>query len=527
MKRILSLALVALMALSASIMAAPAMAEEKPPYVEITVEVFDRGTDGGRTDPTNNYWTDWIKAKVLEDENIGVTFVAVSRWEETPQLNNMMAAGNAPDVCFTYDISLLTNYRDLGGIIDLAPYIGALLPDLDALLGPDASIPGRNLIQRNMDPDTGAIFYIPARRMNPAGANTFIRKDWLDTLGLPLPATRQEFHDALVAFKEQDPGGIGSENVVPFTMTPDVRWRAGILIDSFLDPSLSDKERWVNTIIGTNQNFLLPDIKEGYRFLNQMFHEGLIDPDFFLHTDDVHSDNLIKSGAAGAFIHNWDQAYRDSPGLLRDLQENVPGADIVVIDTFENSAGEYTKFNYDAAGLNFFIPVTSEARVEAALRYVNWLARFENFHFLQFGEEGLNHVIENGVPKLLAVDGPSIQNSPQNIDYTISMNGVYLGDPDLTARALANSYSVDAAYITNAFAIALNGGRALPVVPVTLSAAGPYAEDLRVKGEVLMTTVVTAAPDQFDAVWDSLIADWLASGAQEIIDERAEKFFEP
>ena len=40
------------------------VADEKPPYSEITVEVFDRGTDGGKTDPTNNYYTDWIKQNV-------------------------------------------------------------------------------------------------------------------------------------------------------------------------------------------------------------------------------------------------------------------------------------------------------------------------------------------------------------------------------------------------------------------------------------------------------------------------------
>ena len=125
--------------------AAPAEAA-KPEYSEITVEVFDRGTDGGKTDPTNNFYTDWIKAKVLEDENIGVNFVAVSRWEETDQLNNLMAAGTAPDVCLTYSGDLIANYRDLGGLADLAPYVDTLLPDLKAFLGPDLALEGRDMI---------------------------------------------------------------------------------------------------------------------------------------------------------------------------------------------------------------------------------------------------------------------------------------------------------------------------------------------------------------------------------------------
>ncbi|MDD4113002.1 MAG: extracellular solute-binding protein, partial [Herbinix sp.] len=354
--------------------------DEKPEYSEITVEIFDRGTDGGKTDPTNNFYTDWIKAKVLEELNIGVTFVAVSRWEETDQLNNLMAAGTAPDVCLTYSGDLIANYRDLGGLSDLAPYIDSHLPDLKAFLGPDLALEGRDMIMRNMNTDTGEVFSIPARRMNVAQAGTFIRKDWLDKLGLGLPTTTQEYYDALKAFKEQDPGGVGANNVVPFTMTSDVRYRAMNLIESFVDTSLTIEERWVNTVI--DRSYLLPGYKEGVRFLNKMYNEGLVDNQFALYKDDTDSDNLIKSGVVGSFIHNWDQPYRDTPGLLRDLKENVPDAEIVSIDPFQDGDGKTVKRLYDSAGVNFFIPASTE-NVEGALRYINWLSKFENRYFLQ------------------------------------------------------------------------------------------------------------------------------------------------
>jgi hypothetical protein len=54
-------------------------ASSMSPPVQISVEVFDRGTDGGRTDVTKNNWTGWIQEKLLKEENIAVTFVAVSR----------------------------------------------------------------------------------------------------------------------------------------------------------------------------------------------------------------------------------------------------------------------------------------------------------------------------------------------------------------------------------------------------------------------------------------------------------------
>ncbi|TAH67869.1 MAG: extracellular solute-binding protein [Anaerolineaceae bacterium] len=496
---------------------------EKSNYSEITVEIFDRGSEGGRTDPTNNYYTDWIKKKILDELNIGVTFVAVSRWEETDQLNNLMAAGTAPDVCLTYSADLIANYRDLGGLADLAPYIDSHLPDLKAFLGPDLALPGRDMIMRNMNTETGEVFSIPARRMNLAQVTTFIRKDWLDKLGLGLPTTTQEFYDALVAFKEEDPGGVGANNVVPFTMTSDVRWRASTILESFVDPNISDEERWVNTVI--DRQYLLPGYKEGVRFLNKLYDEGLIDNQFALYKDDTDSDNLIKSGVVGSFIHNWDQAYRDTPGLLRDLQENVPGAEIVSIDPFQNSEGKTVKGLYDAAGVNYFIPANSK-NVEGALRYINWLSKFENRYYLQVGDEGVTHDIVDGVPKLKPAENEKIMNSPQNIDYTIMINGLDVGDPEKNALALAGSYAVDSQLVVQAYENAIRNGRPSIIVPVTLSAAGPYTQTLTDKGNELLSTAVVAAPADFDRVWDNGIAEWRASGADEIIAERQAKYTE-
>jgi putative aldouronate transport system substrate-binding protein len=490
----------------------------------ISVEVFDRGTDGGKSDPADNNWTRWIQEKLLKDENISVTFIPVPRSSETTALNNLMAAGTPPDVCLTYSEDLIGSYRDLGGVLDLAPFIDTLLPDLKKFLGPDMALPGRDFIRRNLETESGRIFSIPARRMNTARVGTFIRKDWLDKLGLPLPKTTQEFYDALLAFKERDPGGVGANNVIPFILARSYYWRAGNLVDSFIDPNLSDRDRWVNSAAG--RSYLLPGYKEGVRFLNKMYNAGLIDRDFPLAADDTPGDNLFKSGVAGAYIDNWDQIYRDSPGIYRDLKRNVPTAEVVAIDPFTDSRGITAKSSYDAAGVNFFIPASSR-NPEAALRYVNWLARFENYNFLQIGPAGITHDIVDGIPKLKAGEGLWIQNSPQNIDYTIHINGLDLGDETLNARALAGSYTVDPELIVTAYELAMKNARAAMVVPVTLSVAGPYTQTLSDKGEVLMAEAITCPVAQFDRVWDAGIADWLASGAQAVIDERRAKYIAP
>lgn len=80
----------------------------------ITVEVYDRGNDGG-TDPTNNMYTEYIKKGMLEDHNVEVEFVKVPRWTEVEEVNNLLAAGTAPDICVTYSYPTILTYADMGG----------------------------------------------------------------------------------------------------------------------------------------------------------------------------------------------------------------------------------------------------------------------------------------------------------------------------------------------------------------------------------------------------------------------------
>ena len=501
----------------------PAAGSDATPTVY--VEVFDRGTDGGRSDPTKNNYTDWIQQKILKDENIRVEFIAIPRSDEVPALNNMMAAGNPPDICLTYDLALIANYRDLGGLFDMGPTINKNMPDLDKFLGEDPMLPGRRFILRSREAQTGSVFSVPARRMNVARINTFIREDWLQKLGLGLPQTTQEFYDAMVAFKTKDPGGVGASRVIPMVSSRGARWNFGNLVDSFIDPNLSIKDEWVNTVV--DRSYLLPGYKDGVRFLNKMYNEGLIDRDFPLYRSDDEPFALLKSGVAGSYQHNYDQLYRDSPGVYKDLAANVPGATFVVIDPFRQSLGSKTvKYAYDAAGVYFFIPKTAKFP-EAAMRYVNWLARFENNYFLQLGPEGIAWDMVDDIPRVKPAPGLWIQNSPQNIDYTIPINGLELGDETKNMQALANSYNVDPRYIFEAYELCLKNARPLPVIPVTLTAAGPVQQTLLDLGDQLMAEAITCSPGQFDRTWDDGIRNWLASGAEQVRAEREAKFIEP
>jgi putative aldouronate transport system substrate-binding protein len=504
--------------------------------VKLTVEIFDRGTDGGKTDPANNNWTKWIHDKLLRDENIDVSFVAVPRWTETEALVNLFAANSAPDVCYTYAEDNIQNWADQGGIFDLSPYINTTLKDLNEFLGTDAAIPGKRLIERSVDLTTGKIFSIPARRMNLARIVTWIREDWLNILGLPLPKTTQEYYNTLVAFRDRSAEimrATGVNRVIPYITNGDrLDWDPAIILESFIDVNLSDKERWINS--AADRNFLVPGYKEGVRFLNRMYNENLIDRDFPLYKSGDDVNPVIKSGVAGSWGGDWDTIYREPNGTLSGLKANIPSANIIPVDCITDANGKTTKTIYDAAGLFYFIPLSCKDP-DAAMRYLNWLAKYENYHFIQTGNPGVNHTIgADGVVKVAADpktlnpnnDQAWMMNSNQNIDYTMMMNGLFLETQEASIRALAAGYSYPADVIQRAYNIALTNGRPSLVVKPTspLTAAAPLVQTLVDKGKVIYSELIRCAPNQFDATWDRLINDWKASGAQVVIDERRAKY---
>jgi putative aldouronate transport system substrate-binding protein len=486
--------------------------QKKP--AQLTVEIFDRGTDGGRSLAHDNAWTNWIKEKVKADLNIDVTFVPVGRWSENTDIVNLMASSSAPDLCYTYAGDMVASFRDQGGILDLAPYIDKYLPDLKKLLGEDPAFTGKDFIYRNADPATKKIYSIPSFRVALAQRNIFIRKDWLDKLGLPVPTTIDQFYNALAAFRDQDPGNVGKNRVVPYGQNSDARWGLANLIHNSIDKNISDRDRWVNSV--HERYLMMPGYKEGVRRMNQWYNERLIYQDFPLMTTADDFYNQMKSGVVGAFCQNWDLPYRQDYKINEELRTNVPGAEFVPVDITAN------KDMMDKVGLQIFIPSFSKNQI-AALRYLNWLAKPENYHYLQVGKEGINHNIVNGVPNTVGRPAGDdwFMNSANNIDYTMPMNGVEMGSTELNARVLALSYgSTPPDIIVKAYTFSTNGARAAAVYQATTT-VNQYAQTLQDKADALLAQAIRGNPRDFDRTWDDGIKDWLASGGQEVINERS------
>ena len=417
----------------------------------------------------------------------------------------------------------------MGGVIDLAPLLEENKPMLSNLW----DLLGDYNIYYNKDPETGTIWAIEAIRAQIPRINTFVREDWLKKLNIPEPTTLEEFENMLYAFQKNAELLLGSDadKMVPFSTSFDVGWACNNLLVSFVPDNTSEKDLYVYGF--DDRQLLWPGYKEGVRKLNEWYNAKLIWQDFPLYKEgDTTEGNMCKAGYVGAIIQNWDNPYRDGDeGIHANLQRISPDAAYIAVDPFPNDAGKYKKLLYSSVDRKVFFPATNKEPI-ASLMYLDWISTFENRKFLQIGEEGVTHeVMPDGAIKLIAATGDKIMNSGNNIDYTITINGLELGDPDLTARSLALGYAgVDARFIQKSFEIANRDG----FVPQNFNVGEIKAEEgmgqvLKEKRDILLAQAIICPTDQFDEVWDELFQDYLNSGGQAIIDERLaayEKFYE-
>ena len=537
MKRILSLVLV--LALIASLGISTAFAADDG-FVDgkftetrkITVEIYNRNNDGG-TDPTNNVWTEYLKKGMLEKYNVEVEYVSVGRWTETDDIAQLMADKQAPDISYTYGANTIISYANMKdengnpGVIDLAPYLEEYkdyIGNVINLLG------GEDNLYYDKDPATGAVWMIEGVRADTSRITTFIRKDWLDKLGLGLPTTEEEFYNALVAFRDNADKLLGenADKMIPYSTSTDIGWRNDLMSISKVAEDIDDATLFVYGY--DDRHLLVPGYKEGIRVLNKWYNEGLVWKDFGLYTDSTVEDDNMKAGYVGAFMHNWDYPFRNGEDCINlNLQRNVgENAMFVPIDCFQNDAGITRKYLGAAVGSDrkIFLPSTNKEPV-ASLLYIDFISSPETIKFLQTGEEGVNFTMtEDGAYQILPATGEWVKNSGNNIDYTMTCNGLYLGEA--TGATTALSYpGIPAEIVIQANEFGKNNGRYPAHYNVgTIEAETDVGSSLTAKRDELLTKAVTASVEDFDAVYDSNMEDYMNMGGQDIIDERIEKLQE-
>lgn len=270
---------------------------------------------------TEGSWEDNAQVKELE-EATGIHLewqTCASSDNVQEKLSTMFASGEMPDIILTgvssgnrYDKATEQALGEQGLVLSLNDYLDTVS------VGYKQAFEEIDGLKEYITTPDGNIYSLP----NIDGSlhvqynmKLWINTQWLDNLGLDMPTTTEEFYEVMKAFKEKDANGNGDPNdEIPLST---VTSGAGTQLDGFLmNPFQLTSE--TNKLYVDNGKVTFAPAQEGYKeglkYLNQLYAEGLLNPESF--TQDKNNQvNVNEAGdecVIGAFL-------AQRPGYACDL----------------------------------------------------------------------------------------------------------------------------------------------------------------------------------------------------------------
>jgi putative aldouronate transport system substrate-binding protein len=251
-----------------------------------------------RLDPQSAAWdtlTLWLDHEELT--NIHVEWETPGKENVAERKNLVLASGDLPDFFIKGVLtdSDLIKYGSDGTLIPLEPYMDKWTPGINKLMAtypdvkpaitaPDGHVYG---FPRVVDFLPGLVWRSPLMNLT-----------WLDRLGLDVPATSDEFIDALRAFRDQDANGNGDSNdEIPYTSH---NWKFAMMAVSNMFGVRFDvqyERAYPMAVDNGKLNMMLDDdeYRNALRYYATLFQEKLMDNEIFAHT----AKDYFGKGAAG------------------------------------------------------------------------------------------------------------------------------------------------------------------------------------------------------------------------------------
>ncbi|MBO5069899.1 MAG: extracellular solute-binding protein, partial [Roseburia sp.] len=329
--------------------------------------------------------TEWAKG-IIERTGIQVTWEHGATGED---YNMMLASGEWCDIIA--DINLL-NYEggpeqafEDGFALPLNDIIDEYCPNLKAYLeaNPD--------IDKAMKTDSGYYYCFPSISSSSSvrTCGAFIRKDWLEQLNLDVPDTIDEWHDVLLAFKEE----LGI--VAPYTEMVNALLTQSTFAYAF---GVTAGNGYRLIMDGDQVVFapLTDNYKEFLTTMNQWYKEGLLDTDIAAIDGTSVGAKMIsgEAGATTAWLSSGLQAIQIA-GEEQNPEFKLTAVAVPRVD--ENVPQTHALTMYQFSGQGNIITGSCE-NIEAAARFLDWQYSEEGILYNNFGIEGVSYNMVDGEP---------------------------------------------------------------------------------------------------------------------------------
>ena len=361
-------------------------------------------------------FTDLPLGKALQ-ERTGYTIEAV-HVDNNQAMNLMIASGDLPDI-FTYQLMNQYNGKEAQAVKD--GIIMGMTPEFLQENAPDywAYLEANEDVKRALLTNDGEIVAFAFVREPGASRSVqtlMVRDDWCEELGMELPETADEFYAMLKGFKEQ----LGVE--IPLALP--IGHLQGALNNGFLTQPFGVLSRDKYQVDGkVIFGYMQPEYKDVLAWLNKLYEEGLMDPNFTTMDSDTLTAYMLSgdSGATAGPIGSMLGTYLTTNKDIEDYS-------LAPIKPLVANKGDRPKFGHMQnlnVGPNAYITMNCKDPAAAA-RFLNYGYTDEGKKLYNSGIEGVIYNIVDGQPVLtdLVTNNPDGLTTTQVLaEYTLSWDG--------------------------------------------------------------------------------------------------------
>lgn len=475
--------------------------------VTIQIPVYDRGFEGWNV--TNNYYTKWIQKQFGDKYNVDVKYVSISRANEVQDFKQLIAAHTAPTIIFHYDMPQAVNYYSDGAIQDINY-------DEMAYYAPKYWANMKDTVQKYGKIDGHQAFLFAKR--DPIYYNwvTLIRQDWLDKVGAKMPTNLSELEDVARKWKKAGLGTLGS-NLITKSFTYEYPY-LGAKPDQkelslYLDLNIAPFT-WKAT-----ENYLKAQNKE--------FNEGLIDPEFYLCTD----DNLTKGKFVSGKVGTYGFYMSNNTDVISSLKANDPKAKVSVLSGTAGVPSDSHPYYYQYPPYGMIMGINADAKPEqraALYMFLNWMSEPDNLFYLQHGVKDKTYTQDaDGIATAIAgYKGEEKLSQNGNKDYwCLVQESISYGDDakDLKANKVLLAPKGYEDLIQQSHDICKQTekyGIVSTIYTKAISSSAEYTSDLAALWKKAYVACITCKPAEFDAKYKDFSKQYLNAGYSEILKEK-------
>ncbi|AVG12127.1 lipoprotein-like protein [Paenibacillus larvae subsp. larvae DSM 25430] len=281
-------------------------------------------------------------------------------------LDNIISSDNTPDMINAASEIWIANQVKEQRLKPLDEWIDRYGPDLKK------HIPGFVWNKVRID---GKIYGIPSQNLIKGLELMYVRKDWLDRLGLEPPVTIEEYEKVIEAFATQDPNGSGEQDTYGLSMMHSL-YRSAPFFGAF-GIQLNQWTERDGKLVYSNT---LPEMKEALAFFAKLYKNKWLDPDFPMNNNSAFAQK-IEEGKIGLFSATW----YDTRGPIAKNIEKEPHAEWIPLEYPTGKKGQKGVYATVPVQSYQVIPANSK-HGEAVIRMLNFIAG-EGRHTLIFGFE--------------------------------------------------------------------------------------------------------------------------------------------